>query len=263
MSEDRRHIFLVPLKTINDDFLEEIRLLDSYKSEQFSFLLSIQDHNSYIKAISSDGFSKSVIFIRPDKYYDRTQHWEYIVKYAHANLYFDSFSFYFFGDTIRLCSFPVLHSTSHIFINDYYVDDWDNLKENITQAKVLKDYLGNIIRRNFILGRPLLAPLQKIIFTRNVAPQIIFDDQNPYVSDQLMLYDLIMNGNCVEFIKKPFYKINNRNRTYSGTIGIIKQQVYLYIKVRCFIGIPVIITRTLIKKFLKQLSKCDYEKINY
>lgn len=30
---------------------------------------------------------------------------------------------------------------------------------------------------------------------------------------------------------------------------------------RCFIGIPVIITRTLIKKFLKQLSKCDYEKL--
>ncbi|MDU5687310.1 MAG: hypothetical protein E6017_17060 [Kluyvera cryocrescens] len=254
MPECRKHIFLVPLKTINEDFLDEIKSLDKYSSERFTFLLSIQDYNSYNKVIESGQLSESVILIRPDKYYERTQHWEYIVRYAHAHFSFDSFSYYFFGDMIRLNSFPELQGYNDIYINDYYIDSWERVKENTSSNSIVNKSAKDIIRKNLIAGRPLLAPLQKIIFPRKVATQLIFDSKNSYVCDQLMMHMLISHGNNVVFIKSPFYKINNKNRSFSGTIGvadIIKQQCYLYIKLRCFIGIPMIISRTLIKFFLK------------
>ena len=254
MPEYRKHVFLVPLKTINNDFLDEIKLLDKYSSERFTFLLSIQDHNSYTQAIESTRSSESIIVIRPDKFYDRTQHWEYIIRYAHENLSFESFSYYFFGDMIRLSSFPDLKNSSDIYINDYYIDSWDRVKENATYEVITNKNSEEIIRRNLVTGRPLLAPLQKIIFPRRVATQLKFDNNNSYVCDQLMMHTLISHGNNVVFIKSPFYKINNKSRSYSGSIGvidIIRQQCYLYMKLRCLIGIPMIIGRTLVKFFFK------------
>lgn len=257
MPETRKHIFLVPLKAINKDFLDDIRLLDHHASARFSFLLSIQDRNSYQEVIESEQFSESVIVIRPERYYNRTQHWEYIVKYAHENLTFDSFSYYFFGDTIKLDLFPDLNDTSEIYINDYYIDKWDELRENVTREKISKFPPQKIICHNLIMGRPLLAPLQKFIFDRKVANQIIFDHHKGYVCDQLMVNSLICAGNQIEFIKSPFYKINNKNRSYSASLSIfdmIKQQIYLYVKMRCIIGIPMVILRTLLKSFIKLIN---------
>lgn len=254
MPECRKHLFLVPLKTINEDFLDEIKLLDKYSSERFAFLLSIQDHNSYTKAVESEQFSDSVIIIHPEKYYERTQHWEYIVRYAHAHCLFDTFSYYFFGDMIRLDSFPELYGFDDIYINDYYIDSWERIKENTSSKMIANKSPKKIIRQNLIMGRPLLAPLQKIIFPRKVATQLTFDNKNSYVCDQLMMHSLISHGNNVVFIKSPFYKINNKNRSFSGSIRVtnmIKQQCYLYMKLRCLIGMPMIISRTLIKYFFK------------
>ena len=254
MPKCRKHIFLVPLKTINEYFLDEIKSLDKFSNERFAFLLSIQDHNSYVKAVESGPYSESVIIIRPDKFYERTQHWEYVVRYAHEHFSFDSFSYYFFGDMIRLSSFPELRDCNDIYINDYYIDSWERVKENTSNEATENRSAKEIIRQNLIFGRPLLAPLQKIIFPRKVATQLIFDNHHSYVCDQLMMHQLISHGNNVVFIKSPFYKINNKNRSYSGTIrvtDIIKQQCYLYIKLRCLIGIPMIISRSLIKFVLK------------
>lgn len=254
MPECRRHIFLVPLKTINEDFLDEVKTLGSNAGERFLFLLSIQDHNSYLQAIEVCQRSINIKIIRPEKFYDRTEHWEYVTRYAHENIIFDTFSYYFFGDELRLESFPELDDKDDIYINDYCIDRWDDVKENTSHEKINALTTEKIIRQNLVLGKPLLAPLQKMIFLKKIAPQIVFDNHNSYVCDQLMLHYLIAGGNRAKFIKSPFYKINNENRSFSGTIklrDVVKQQTYLYIKLRCFIGLPIILLRTLVKFFFK------------
>ncbi|EPT3192642.1 hypothetical protein ACVQFQ_004493 [Yersinia enterocolitica] len=254
MPECRRHIFLVPLKEINESFLNEIKILASYKSEWISFLLSIQESNSYNWALETFKSSQNIVVVQPDEMYGRTQHWTFIVKYANKNLTFDSFSYYFFGDELRLKKFPLLDGKNDIYINDYHIDEWDKIKENASISEIKGQTPNLIIRKSIIAGKPLLAPLQKIIFSKNMTNKIIFTDEYSYVSDQLMIHDLICNGAKVGFIKSPFYKINTSNRNYSNAISVsevIKQQIYLYIRLKCLIGIPMILMRTMVKHFFK------------
>ena len=79
---------------------------------------------------------------------------------------------------------------------------------------------------------------------------MIFEHKNSYVCDQLIIYYLIASGNKVKFIKSPFYRINSESRLFSATISffdVIKQQLYLYAKLRCVIGFPMILLRTIFK----------------
>ncbi|HFD2644239.1 TPA: hypothetical protein ACF2XQ_001714 [Escherichia coli] len=246
----QRHIFLVPLKTVTGQFLDKIKTLSSNADSRFLFLLSIQDYSSYLQAVKNYLWAKNVRIISPRKFYDRTEHWEYITKYAYANIEYDTFSYYFFGDTLRLKSFPQITDESDIYINDYCIDFWVNVKENVSHKEIEKKTANEIIRNSLLMGRPLFAPLQKIIFKKRIVPQMIFEHKNSYVCDQLIIYYLIASGNKVKFIKSPFYRINSESRLFSATISffdVIKQQLYLYAKLRCVIGFPMILLRTIFK----------------
>lgn len=254
MPECRQHIFIVPLKTIDESFLRKIKELASLKPERFLFLLSIQEKNSYIRAREAFRMKDKVYVIHPESAFERTEHWEYVVKYAFSYLEFNTFSYYFFGDELDLSCFPDVENQADILLNDYFIDDWTHIKENVTAKMIDKFSPSELIRKNFMLGRPIFAPLQKIIFSRKIAGVMSFDCQHSYVSDQIMVHELTKESFTIQFIKEPFYKINKFNRNYSNSIKIseiIKQQLYLYFRVKCLMGIPAILLRTIVKYLFK------------
>ncbi|ECC5188941.1 hypothetical protein CS238_26395 [Salmonella enterica] len=250
MPDYYKHIFLVPLKEVNYDLLNKIKELSRYKTQQFGFLVSIQDVDSYKQCLAFFHSNHNIYVINPEQSYNRTHHWGYIIKYAKGNIKFDTFSYYFFGDEINLDKFPNITCRNDIYINDYYIDNWGNVKENASAKQLASKSFTYVLKKNFLFGKPMLAPLQKIIFSRTMAGSIFFDSQHSYVSDQLMIYHLINDGAKAKFIKQPFYKLNKKARAFSNCISLIdmlKQQIYLYIKLRCFAGVPMIMLRTIAK----------------
>ena len=254
MPECRQHLFIVPLKGINECFLNNIKELASFKSERFLFVLSIQEQDSYIRAQEVFRMEENVYVIHPESTFERTEHWEFVVKFAVSYLEFDTFSYYFFGDDLDLSSFPDIKNQADILLNDYFIDDWAYIKENVSVKALKKHSAKEVIRKKFMLGQPICAPLQKIIFRRRIAAIMSFDCQHSYVSDQIMVHELIEKSFTIGFIKEPFYKINkiNRNDTNSIKVSeIIKQQLYLYCRVKCLVGIPAILLRTIVKYLFK------------
>ncbi|MFI9883648.1 hypothetical protein OH464_04975 [Escherichia coli] len=253
MPDYYKHIFLVPLKEVNQNLLNKIKGLSCYKSQQFGFLVSVQDMDSYEQCLAFFHSDHNIHVIKPDQGYERTRHWGYVIEYAKENIKFDSFSYYFSGDDINLDKFPKITCRNDIYINDYYIDNWDNVKENASAQQLASKSFMCLLKKNFLLGKPMLAPLQKIIFSRTMAGSVFFDSPHSYVSDQLMIHRLINDGAKAKFIKQPFYKLNKNARAFSNRISLIemlKQQIYLYIKLRCFAGIPMIMLRTMAKHFL-------------
>ncbi|WP_419057388.1 hypothetical protein, partial [Kluyvera georgiana] len=106
MPECRQHVFIVPLKAIDESFLNNIKELASFKSERFLFVLSIQEQDSYIRAQEVFRMEENVYVLHPESTFERTEHWEYVVKFAVSYFEFDTFSYYFFGDDLDLSSFP-------------------------------------------------------------------------------------------------------------------------------------------------------------
>lgn len=253
MPDYYKHLFLVPLVKITPYLIKRIITLANYNAVQFAFVISIQGEESYNNAKIAFQKHKNIYLKKPDKKYDRAKHWSYIIDYAANKIQFDSFSYFFSGDDLDLDKFPVVSEKADIYINDYYINEWDNIKENASQKDIIQYPVKKIINKNLLLGKPILAPLQKIIFSSSIAKKIIFDAPHSYICDQLMVNSLIDHGAKARFIKQPFYKLNTHERIYSKKIvlqEILKQQIYLYVHLHCYIGIPMIMLRTLIKHFL-------------
>ncbi|EOC1565854.1 hypothetical protein ACNY9Y_002537 [Cronobacter dublinensis] len=250
---DYKHLFLVPLVKIDTLLIKKITSLAEYNPAQFLFVISIQNVEDYNNFFNFFKNYQNIYLTKPDKKYDRARHWAYIIDYAIKKIEFDSFSYFFSGDDLDLKKFPIISLKNDIYINDYYINDWRNIKENAAQKVIMEQPAKNIINKNLLLGKPILAPLQKIIFSRAVATGIFFDASHSYICDQLMVNTLIEQGAKVRFLKKPFYKLNTHERVYSKKIHlreILRQQIYLYMQLSCYIGIPMIMMRTLIKHFL-------------
>ncbi|EAA7242661.1 hypothetical protein FNH63_04410 [Salmonella enterica subsp. salamae] len=250
MPDYYKHIFLVPLKEVSYDLLNTIKGLSCYKSQQFGFIVSVQDMDSYEYCLAFFHSNHNIHVINPDQKYNRTHHWGYVIQRAKENIIFDSFSYYFSGDEINLDQFPNITCQHDIYINDYYIDSWENVKENVSAKQLASKSFTYVLKKNFLFGKPMLAPLQKIIFSRSMAGSIFFDSLHSYVSDQLMIHRLINDGAKAKFIKQPFYRLNKKSRAFSNRISLIdmlKQQIYLYTKIRCFAGTPMIVLRTIVK----------------
>ncbi|MCW0351353.1 hypothetical protein IAQ00_08355 [Pantoea ananatis] len=244
------HLFLIPMKDVDIELINKVS--DEYceKSRRLSFLISLPNKKSADFCRSFFDKNENVHIIHPDSQLDRTAHWKFLVDNATRNFNFKTFSFYFCGDDLLLENFPSLEMDSDLYINDYFINSWVKLKENTSERELNIKSTEQIIKTNFIKGRPLLAPLQKIIFSKKTIHKIYFKEKYGYVSDQLMIYNLMESGFKIKFIKSPFYKLNEKKRAYLNTLSIfeiIKQQVYLYRKIKCYVGIPMIVLRTIVK----------------
>lgn len=250
MPDTYDHLFLVPMKDIDIQLVKKISKEYCTKNNRFSFLISLPNKKSadFCKVFFKK--NRNALIIHPDSQLDRIAHWKFLVDNATKYFNFKTFSFYFCGDDLLLENFPSFKSEKDIYINDYFINSWQNLKENASARQINARKTEEIIKKNLIKGKPLLAPLQKIIFSKKTMHDIHFQEENGYISDQLMIYNLLQNGHEAEFIKSPFYKLNESKRNYLNTLSkseIIKQQIYLYSKVKCYTGIPMIVLRTVIK----------------
>jgi len=251
MLDHFKHIFLVPMKVADSETLSKIKEIYSKYSKEYGFLISMQTADEAIFYKNYFLNKKNVFVIHSEKKLSRTAHWEYVAKKSKEIALFETFSYYFSGDEINLENFPLLEKKSSIYINDYFISSWENIKENAGHEEDL--YSVNIIRKNLSLGKPLLAPLQKIVFTEEMANEINFNADYTYVCDQLMIFDFIKKGKKIEIIKSPFYKLNENKRNHQNTMTIteiLKQQLYLYKHVNCYTGVPMIAIRTLLKYYI-------------
>ncbi|GKX58431.1 hypothetical protein [Leminorella grimontii] len=254
MANYYKHLFLIPLKNANSDLIYRLKEYASFNAEKFGFVVSIQDAMCYEQYISVFQLKKNIFLVNPKQDFERTEHWKFVIEYARENIIFDSFSYYFSGDELRLKGFPALGDDADIYVNDYFIDEWSNCKENASIEQINKKAFRDIVSNNLYKGKPILAPLQKIIFSNHMAEKIFFDNEYTFISDQLLIEQLIKSGAKAAFIKSPFYKLNKKERFYSNEIRLfekIKQQIYLYAKFGCLLACPAIVLRTLIKHFFK------------
>ncbi|HFZ8573534.1 hypothetical protein EE393_24725, partial [Salmonella enterica] len=69
MPDYYKHIFLVPLKEVNYDLLNKIKELSRYKTQQFGFLVSIQDVDSYKQCLAFFHSNHNIYVINPEQSY--------------------------------------------------------------------------------------------------------------------------------------------------------------------------------------------------
>lgn len=253
MPEMQKHIFLIPLFDFDSHEFEKIIKIAKTAAQKFLFLISIQNLTSYNEYIDKLDAYSNIIAIHPPMIYSRTAHWSFIARYAYKNISFSSFSYVFKGDDIHINDFPENIYMQDILINDYYINNKNKIKENISNKFISKLSFSKKIYLNLLIGKPLLAPLQKIIFNKKVISDIYFDDSNPFIADQKMVFDLIEKGFSADFIKEPFYQLNTKCRFFSKKIKtreIIRQQIMLFHIYKCPLGIPAVILRTLLKQIL-------------
>ncbi len=223
----------------------------------FYFLISIQDEISYFSCRGSLIKYGNVKVINPCLNMERVSHWQYLVDYAANNFHFDSFSYVFSGDYLDISALIIDNDDADIKIYPYWIDG--KIKHDSINSLWGK-YFGvkTVIYLNMLIGKPLLAPLQKIVFSKNTLRSVKFDVANPYVADQLMVFDLIQSGFTCRFGRHAFYEICSKKRIYSKSItalSILRQQYHLYAHVNCYIGIPFVFIRTLTKLLLKYIGK--------
>lgn len=253
MLDKYEHVFLIPLNFIDIDFLQTVRTASRVNRRRFAFIISIYEKDSVNLSLGVMADEENVYVIKCEEKLSRTSHWEYIAKNASSILTFNTFSFYFSGDELSLPEFPKLYGKYDIYINDYFVNEWGNLKQNSKKHEVFSNDFKKIIKRNLLSGKPPLAPLQRIIFTRKVSEYLFFDYENAYISDQLMVTSLIKEGFTIKFIKKPFYKLNENKRSFYQSITFLEvlcQQINFYIQLKCYAGIPMVLLRSIYKKLI-------------
>lgn len=246
---------------VDDELVHRIKYEYCCFSEDIAFFISVPTY-SFNKM--KDYFSEccNVFIVAPSKQLDRTEHWEFITAEAKKTIKFKTFSFLFCGDEIKVDSTPLNLSGADIYINDYFLNSWSRLKR-ITATNGT-DFKHNL-RLNLYLGKPPLAPLQRIIFSHALIDLIKFNARYPYVCDQLLVHSLFKAGYNFTIIHQGFYKINSSARLYSKrikTYEIIRQQLVMYISMKCYIGIPMLLVRTLSKLCIITLLRKNNEEIN-
>lgn len=250
VSTNPLHVFLCPLKFADEAFIRYILELSTCSTERFSFILSFPGKsitNELLKEIKNHR-NIYVNLIKDDV--GRCEHWQLLPSIIENFTDFDTFSYLFMGDEVLLNKFPETRiiSKKDFYLNDYFLNDYARKKS----STYIFDFNDNVISKiNFLFGKPCFSPLQKIIFNKRTARAIIFNNNMPFVSDQLMVLELIKMGFSFEYIKVPFYKLNQKKRSYENKLSFsrkIKEQIYLYLQVGCYIGIPMVLIRTCLKK---------------
>lgn len=247
-----KHVFLCPLKNADENFISYILKVAEYSPERFSYILSFPGEPLQENLIKKINNSCNVYLNINNTEFSRCEHWQLLPQVIEKYTGHSTFSYLFMGDEIFLETFPheTLISGQDFYLNEYFLDDVQNVKSPLKLINFLDDN-KKISKVNFLIGKPCYSPLQKIIFNKRVIGDIKFDPKMPFVSDQTMVHELISSGCSFEFISCPFYKLNQKNRSYEKTLSFsekIRSQIYLYLKVRCYFGIPMVLIRTFLKK---------------
>ena len=250
-------MFLLPLLTADIDEIEKLEVLFITAEIEFYFLISVQNKADYFFCVEKLNNYENVRIITPSISMERIEHWQYIVDYAVNNFHFDSFSYVFSGDRLN-ANLPIINNdNADIKIYPYLIDG--KIKHDAINSALGRYFsVKTVIYYNMLVGKPFLAPLQKIVFSKNASRKIKFNTANPYVADQLMVFDLIKNGFTCSLGRHAFYEICSKKRIYSKNITtskILRQQLYLYVYAKCYIGIPFVFMRTLTKLLLKYIGK--------
>lgn len=247
-----RHAFLMPLLSLDQITVEKVF---SYATNLPNCLFFVSSQGECERPVVWSGLN-NIILTSPSRALSRIEHWNFAVQMAEG-LFFDTFSFLFYGDEIDCQSFnsAVFNESTDLIFNDYFVISGKQCsrKNNLI--------ILNAPRWNFwlcsVFGVLSYAPLQKIIFKKKTANLIKFNSESRYTSDQDLICSILSRkGMKTDFIKTPFYRLIMDHRGVEKNISFMERisgAACFYRKRKMYAGLFFYVTISIVRVLIKRI----------